>query len=239
LKTKKLIFIVGLFLTIQSLFAQYEVKHAVQFGLSRTEFKGTDFARYWRLKPFSGAYFGYTVNANFDNAYELTTGLILSQKGYVSDYDTVSYYDAIFPDNLGTVKDLRNLFRFEDDLTLTYLEFPFILKRRISTVFVPYIGFNVSVLMNANIDYKYIGYEVGLVVDDTGHITDEEYISEYYRIGKDGDASFFLGMEVRATDWIGINLQYEWGMVKLDTYGKTNTRINSIKMGVFFVFNRH
>ncbi len=210
---------------------QYVLKHSINAGYSETTFKGSDFANHLELKPFTGSFFGYTITADFDQRYELTTGFYFTEKGYKANYSDNFYADQVFVGE-GTIEDKAAKYRYGEDLELTYLEFPFVVKKRITPLAAITAGFNVSVLLNSNIESKYIGYKV-LVNDD-----DVEYL-RHYRLGKKSDASFFLGGEIRATEWIGLTFQYEFGLVKLDSYGFTDTRINALKLGLFYVFKRN
>ncbi len=230
LKAKRL-FVLFLFLcTIEIVSGQYVIKHTIHAGVTETTFKSDNFARNMQIDPFTGAFFGYTISADFDKKYELSTGFFISEKGYIAEYDTSFYYDQIF-ESQGTPHSLIDKFKFDDNLKLTYLEFPFIIKKGITPLIAVYGGFNISVLLHANIDNKFIGYRVE-------GVEFEEEIKEPYRIGKSGDASFYIGGEIRVADWIGLNFQYGWGLIKLDTSGKANTRINTVRFGLFYVFNR-
>ncbi len=233
LKSKWLILFLIFQFTWQLGTAQYSLKNTVHAGMIESEFEGSYFAKFMKLKPFTGKFFGYTITADFDRKYELSTGFYISEKGYKASFRDVYYYDDdIFPDSDGSIEDKKAKYRFDEDLELTYLEFPFVVKKRITPLAAVMIGFNVNILLNSSIANKYVGYKV------RNEGAPEEKV-QFYRLGRKSDASFYFGAEIRATDWIGLTLHYEYGLINQDYQDLTDTRINAWRIGLFYVFSKH
>ncbi len=212
-------------------FAQYKLKSALHAGITESEFEGSYFAKRMVLKPYTGKFIGFTVTADFNRSYELSTGFFISEKGYKASFNENYYYEDVFGTEL-SIDEKKAEYRFDEDLELTYLEFPFIIKKRITALAAVLAGFNVNVLLNSNIENKYIGYYI--TVDDEGNET-----FRTHRLGRSSDASFFFGGEIRATEWLGLTFQYEYGLIKLDQHNLTDTKINTLKIGLFYVFSKH